>query len=671
MQADTDPIAFTRAPILGIVHGIPHEYDWLECSAVDFDLVAPARDADAIWAEAAQAGSQGEVAFRDGLRHHPVLIPLPDNAAQASFVDGGFYVISGARGGIGLAITRHLRDRYAARLLLLGRSGTNPADATNDHVTPWSGDVTDPAAIQDAVRQASARFGRAPDGFLHLAGRYHETPIAEETEAAFQETIDAKLAGAWALHQAARAWPGCLFVNFSSLLSHFGALGTAAYASANAGLDAFARYQRGDGVRAIAIRWSLWVGTGMGRTVNRDALRLRGYLAREPAENVALLERAIRSGGVDALVGLDVRNRSIQSHLDPSAAASVTAEASDRYVPPNTETERTLAALWQDLLGVDRVGIEDNFFDLGGRSLLAARMFARIEKDMGHTLPLATLYKAPTIASLAELMAGPAADHRPSDGSVATLHVMQPSGTRAPIFCIPGVGSDVIVFQDLAEHLGNDQPCYGLQARGLDGTPYEGDCPSIERVAADFIQEIRTVQPDGPYNLAGHCFGGLIAWEVARQLRSADQPVATLALFDPVATNIFPDEIIQQDRVRYSILKFLRMSFTDRLRYVWAKITGVRRMMLIRQRLGQSIARARDMHQRYRIEHYPGDVMIFMAEDSHFKLFGDKDPRRYHEQFADGGARYTPVPGDHDTMLRGEGAAILADSLRPGLRTMR
>jgi len=668
LQADHAPVAFGRAALLGIVHTIPHEYDWLDCVSVDFDSITPARDADAILAEAAEAGARAEVAIRDGIRHIAVLTPLPDNPAQASFVEGGFYVIGGARGGIGRTIAKHLRDHHAARLLLLGRSAVDPV-VRDDHVIQWAGDIADPAAIQEAVAQAATRFGRAPDGFLHLAGIYHETPLAEETDDAFLATVRAKLTGAWALHQVARAYPGCLFVNFSSLLSYFGALGTSAYAAANASLDAFARQQRGDGVRALAIRWSLWTGTGMGRTVNRDALRLRGYLDRSPEENIALLERAIRSDGVDALVGLDVRNRSIQSHLDPSVAAAFAAGTSNDYVAPRTDTERALATLWQDLLGVERVGVEDNFFDLGGRSLLAARMFAWIGKEMGQTLPLATLYQAPTIASLAALLTTPETTTPSRPRAITRALAMQPNGSRPPIFCIPGVGSDVIVFQDLCRHLGPDQPFYGLQARGLDGTPHEGDGDhlSIEALAAEFVHEIRDIQPRGPYHLAGHCFGGLIMWEIARQLHGAGHPINMLALFDPVATNVFPDEIIQQDRLRHSLRKFLRMPMIERVRFAWMKLTSIRDKIIIRQRLGRSIARARLMHEQYRIERYPGPVMIFMAEDSHFNMAGVDDPRLYHEKFADGGATYRPVPGDRDSMLHGDGAAVLARHLRAAI----
>ncbi len=200
-------------------------------------------------------------------------------------------------------------------------------------------------------------------------------------------------------------------------------------------------------------------------------------------------------------------------------------ESARGYLAPRSQAEQALAAIWAQVLGLERVGVEDNFFELGGHSLLAIRLFAAIEAELGKRLPLAALFEGPSIARLAELLS--------RDGWVppwSPLVPIQPEGSRPPLFCIHGGGSQVLIYRNLAVRLGREQPLYGLQPVGLDGRQ-----PGLERVedmAATYLQAIRTRQPCGPYYLAGLSFGGVVAFEMAQQLRAQGQEVALLALFD-------------------------------------------------------------------------------------------------------------------------------------------
>jgi thioesterase domain-containing protein/acyl carrier protein len=467
------------------------------------------------------------------------------------------------------------------------------------------------------------------------------------------------LAGAFALDRVARDHGVGFCVHFSSLLGHFGALGTGAYAAANAALDAIAHAQNGRGLRSRSVLWSLWVDVGMGQGVSRETVAVRGFQILTPERGLALLERAMQSDQPQVFTGLDIGNRVLRPHFDPSEIAADA--AGDSYVEPRTESEIKLCKIWQELLGAPRVGLKDNFFELGGRSLIAARLFARIEKEFGAKLPLATLFKAPTVEALLKLMT--------TTGEPARCRAvpLQPKGSRPPLFCIPGGGSDVIVFQDIARELGDDQPLYGLQARGLDATPVEGAFPSVEEVAADFIQAIKEVQPRGPYFISGHCFGCLLAWEVASQLKAQGEEIGSLALLDPIVSNVFSGEIIGRDRLRYHFQKFMRLSLAEKFGYFWEKVRNFSRTLLVRQRISQSYEQARSMHSRYQLKPYPGEVVVFMAEDSFLKLAPATDPRRYYERLAAGGTRYLDVPGDHHQILHEIGAARLAAGLREHL----
>src|SRR5439155_12408102 len=170
------------------------------------------------------------------------------------------------------------------------------------------------------------------------------------------------------------------------------------------------------------------------------------------------------------------------------------------------------------------LGIHDNFFELGGHSLIAVPLFAQIEKQFGKRLPLATLFRAPTVADLAAAIESTCTDEQSS------LVPIQPNGSRPPFFCVHAIGGNVLEYYDLARHLPSDQPFYSLQSRGLHGkeAPHE----RIDAMAAHYIKELRELQPNGPYFLGGRSLGGIIAYEMACQLRAQGHEVGLLALLD-------------------------------------------------------------------------------------------------------------------------------------------
>jgi thioesterase domain-containing protein len=193
---------------------------------------------------------------------------------------------------------------------------------------------------------------------------------------------------------------------------------------------------------------------------------------------------------------------------------------------PRDVLELRLARIWEEVLGLPRVGVRDGFFDLGGHSLLAVRLMARVQRELGRDLPLSVLFDGGTVERMAALLR--------LDGDigdiVSCLVPIQPNGDRPPFFCAHPAGGDVLGYAALARLLGPDRPFYGLQSRGLLG----GTEPHvrIEDMASAYLDEIRRVQPEGPYCLGGWSLGGLIAYEMARQLRVRGEDVAILAILD-------------------------------------------------------------------------------------------------------------------------------------------
>jgi aspartate racemase len=198
----------------------------------------------------------------------------------------------------------------------------------------------------------------------------------------------------------------------------------------------------------------------------------------------------------------------------------------DEYVAPRDETERVLCRVWSEVLGIDRVGLDDDFFASGGHSLLAAKLFARLDQAFGRSLPLGVLFNAPTVRSLAERYRS-----APEPKARSAIVPIRAGGTLPPIFGVPGVFGNVLCFADLSRELGLDQPFYGLQSIGLDGM--EAPLDSIEEMATLYVKDIRSVQPQGPYAVVGACFGATVAYEMARRLLAAGEEIGFLGLLDP------------------------------------------------------------------------------------------------------------------------------------------
>ncbi len=274
--------------------------------------------------------------------------------------------------------------------------------------------------------------------------------------------------------------------------------------------------------------------------------RLVAYVVLQPgaAVTAATLREAARQHLPEYMVPpfymfLPQLPRTANQKVDRQALPAPTppAAAAPAAAPPQTATEQTLATIWAEALGLEQVGREDDFFELGGHSLLAVRVFARMEEALGVRLPLATLFTAPTIAQLAATLTQPAAP-----AAWACLVPIHPQGTRPPLYCVHGEGGEVLFYRGLSPGLGPDQPLYGLQARGLDGVAPPDT--TVEAMAHRYLQEVRQHQPTGPYYLAGHCFGSLVAFEMAQQLQAAGQEVGLLAMLDgagPPVTRTWAD----------------------------------------------------------------------------------------------------------------------------------
>jgi amino acid adenylation domain-containing protein len=329
-------------------------------------------------------------------------------------------------------------------------------------------------------------------------------------------------------------------------------------------------------------------------------------------------------------------------------------------IAPRTALESKLAAIWERELDIHPIGVTDDFFDLGVTSIVAATLFAAIEHDLGDSLPLGAIFRAPTIEKLAALIEGGEDTSR-----WTSLVPIQPLGSRPPIFCVHGGAGTILHLQPLARRLGEEQPFYGLQSSGL----YGGSSPirSVEEMASHYLSEMREVHTGGPWLIAGYCFGTIVAFEIAQRLVAEGEHVQMVALFNgPSPAWIHKWSWYgNQPSHRKSKPRPVRITRKQRLlraaRQPWRLFTWF--AWHAGQRIGKlrvKIAMARghpiperlreefffDLHARaeraYAPTPYPRDLLVFYGEGLY------EDPELGWGEFVAGGTRTFAVPGEHN-----------------------
>jgi thioesterase domain-containing protein/acyl carrier protein len=381
--------------------------------------------------------------------------------------------------------------------------------------------------------------------------------------------------------------------------------------------------------------------------------------------------------------GSSHRETSSPRNGEGSGNGTKLSEAAPRYVAPRSRLAKQLAVIWAELLQVERVGVHDDFFALGGRSLPAVRLMARVREAIGVDLPVAALFTGPTIAELAERIEaarrGKTKEKRqevplveelassllaPSTGQTQSLAPLRTGGAAPPLFCIHGLGGHIAAFLPLARGLAQGRPIYGLQGQGLD--PGQQPHDRIEDMAAAYVREIRGVQSRGPYLLAGWSMGGLIALEAAQQLIADGEEVSLLAMLD---TYLSMPEFEKLDLNEQSVIRWIapQLNLSTRelqkasLEQQWERIAeqanladgievaAIRRMAAVCK--AHLVACA-----RYQPEPYLGAAVLFRAEVGRGRLerrWKSLCPRLHVE----------PVPGNHYSMLRKPNVDVLVERL--------
>ncbi|MBO9478686.1 SDR family NAD(P)-dependent oxidoreductase [Shimia sp. R11_0] len=437
-----------------------------------------------------------------------------------------------------------------------------------------------------------------------------------------------------------------------------------------------------------------------------------------PSEGAALFEAALRTERpVVVISSLNLPALITQSAVGPETQAGPSQsferpELETDYVAPETDIQRVLAGFWQELLGVAQVGIRDSFFDLGGHSLIAVRLFAMVKKAWAVEFPISVLFEAPTIESCAALIADRVGDAPSGQGQTAPGEGVAPDGgasetgalapaargsrfthlvpmhqgeggARRPFFLVAGMFGNVLNLRHLAHLIGADRPFYGLQARGLfgDATPHD----DLVQAATDYIAEIKQVQPEGPYLLGGFSGGGITAYEIAHQLEAQGDVVALVALLDTPLPVRRP--LSRQDRMRIQMQELKSKGVAYPL--IWAKNRMAWEIQKRRPAAAtEGAAQGQQFHDaeieaaflravaRYPMRPWQGNLVLFrpplqgkwdmgdgrLVDADRAYVFHDNDWRQWVPDVA-----VFEVPGDHDSMVLEPNVRVLATRMKKAI----
>lgn len=627
-------------------------------------------------------------------------------------------------------------------------------------------DICNVPQMQQTLDLVSSQWSTQFDGAIHLAGVLQEELIASATKESLMAGLQQKVMGTWVLHHLLQNQNHGFFVHFSSINSFFGGTGVGAYAAANSFLEAFSTYQRQHSSwQSYCLSWSMWDETGMSRGYPmKDFSQAKGYCAISPSQGMDSLLIALAHRSSHLLIGLDAGKSHIQRFtLDCFTLQQLTAlftantrelsieplQLCDRFntptqchfvqldempltnsgevdlkqlthtytglkVPEQTEPrnqiERQLAEIFQKVLGLEKVGIHDNFFALGGHSVLAAQIVSQLRETFACELPLWVLFKSSTIAELAQVIETPSLPSEElangdrgmgnAPASDPCLVPIKPNGSKQPFFWIHPMAGVIFPYYPVSYLLGSDQPVYGLESVGLKGEkqPFK----RIEDMASYYINAMRSVQPEGPYFLGGWSLGAYVAYEMAVQLQQANQKVALLALLDTPSSLI--GSYKAKDALKLSA-ELLRMIVQDVWPYVHdylslvtaessslqtsqKKYHGKGLIKHVVSRLGNRSEIMRVAAQspqliageqqpavrrlakvllantlaifRYQPKSYNGKVILLKTSD----IAHEQDETWGWGELATEGAKVYSVPGNHMTLLRQPYVQAIAEILR-------
>lgn len=711
-----------KALTLGACKVIPQEYPNITCSSIDIAIPhGKATPTDRLLGqlvgEIQAKNPTPVVAYRGEHRWVSTFesIELGEPSEQPlGLKDNGVYLITGGLGNIGLTMAEYLAQCVHAKLVLTSRSKfPAPEDystwlASHDEADPISrkirkiqqlqalgadvwvaeANVSNLRSMKTVITQTQKRFGPI-NGVIHGAGLVASTYIESATHTLCEAQFQAKVDGVLVLDKVLQTQQPDFCLVMSSISTMLGGLGFVTYAAANAFMDTFvAQGNQSRHVPWITVNWDAWQRAQHpiappAMTVGQDL----GKLALTPQEGVRVLQRIlaqpqlqqviVSTGDLQTRVDQWITFKSMEKPGQSGVASGSTNASTVEGVSATAfanETERSIAHIWQSLLGVNSIQRQDSFFELGGDSLIGVQVVSEIERQLGQTFSINRLFQTPTIAAIAQELGKKSLPAQASATLPPCILPLKSGRTdQPPLFLVHAVGPSILFYQPLVERLNTERSVYGIQSVLLNGLDHRFD--STEAMAEYYIQQMKKVQPEGPYFVAGPSFGGFLAYEIARQLRHQGDTLGAIIIMDratPDGTSTTP---IEQRYGQYW-QKFRQLGvgyFCTKVKQRWAyeshewglKLRGqqyrlYRQLKLPTDRL---LNDAIYHHQvkialAYQPRHCSGDVWVIRANDLFENTFSEQDMG--WKRYVQGNVKALSCPGGHMSIFESPHVDTLA-----------
>ena len=418
---------------------------------------------------------------------------------------------------------------------------------------------------------------------------------------------------------------------------------------------------------------------------------------RVPVTNTEAQE-SVENRGMSSAEGIKAFDQILASDMLPSvvvmrgdlpvklARPLVTTPAPTSTAKPQGEVESVLAEWWQELLGIEKVGLDDDFFDLGGHSLVGVRLFAKIKTTYQVALDLAALFEARTVRQLASVIRKLKQPASSEAKAWSALVPIQPNGSRVPLFCVHALGPSLLFYRQLAAYLGPEQPFYAMQSPLESQTQIQE--PSIEELASIYLKELQAFVPGGPYFLGGASLGGLIALEMCQQLNAQGNKPGLLILFDAEVPGC-DHHVAAKDQIsrhwqnfRHQGAVYLLQCAALKREYWWFRVHRSAQAVasacykLMRRSVPASLRylEVEEAHKRalgrYTVGPYSGKITLMRAADVRETAGTRRNPTLGWGTLAGGGLEIHDVPGGHTSMFEEPNVRTLAETLMPILSSL-
>lgn len=669
-----EPLSPVRASLAGISHVIAQEHSFIKTRLIDITEIEDRQVAIAIIHQCLENewnAPSRVVAYRKGYRWERIHSPTQIKSTQSRLRDGGIYLFTGGLGGIALTLCEAILNQITNPVFVLLSRRQIPDQSEwekilNNDQHSWHStitavqrlrdrgsivdviacDITRESDLQTTLNRVINTHGTI-NGLIHTAGVAGGTLAQRSTKDGASIVLAPKIHGTYYLARALHAVRLDFTVLCSSIASALGIVGLTDYSAANACLDAFAESHLFNSEFTVSINWNTWLSVGMAvdATHPDDISYMRKGNDIDPKQAQQLFIKILDSHCSNVAIScFDIEyysrivNQPDSSTSTPAAAVFDREElqGSAQYAAPTNPLEKKLIELWQVLLSIESLGIDDDFFALGGHSLKALRFIEAVNKNNLGKLSLQDLYEEKTISNLAKKMTTNA------NFENAIVKLANQPGNVGNVFMLHPVSGTSFCFSTIAQHWNSPFNLYGLQDPSISTGHF--DFLSLPDMAQFYLKKIQQIQPHGPYRFVGYSFGGTLAYEMTQLLHIQGEPVDLLALIDSWA--MFSE--IQYDENEF---KRLMRFYNPELSTLMIDLAWQRMQILI-------IHKPSEINQK---------MILFKAVQlmEEYKVVDDAYNGWKGHNHAD--IQKYAINGNHETIIYPENSMVILDILRKEL----